>query len=58
MCFKFHQQLKSNLDVPVEDFKCQDNKCYSLTWIDSTIEVGTTASLSVRADITVLKDMT
>jgi len=33
-------------------FKWQDNKCYSLVWIDtSTIKVDTTASLWVRPDI-------
>jgi len=36
----FHQQLKSDLDVPTADFKRQDNK-----WNDSTIEADTTASL-------------
>jgi len=51
----FHQQLKPDLDVPTEDFKCQDNKCCSFMWIDSTIEVDTTASLRVRADIKCLK---
>ena len=42
----FHQQLKSDLDVPTADFKRQDNK-----WNDSTIEADTTASLWVSGDI-------
>jgi len=34
------------------------NKCYSVMWIDSNMEVDTAASLWVEADITALKEMT